>query len=124
MAHVGNDAVMQVCKTRIQPCNQTSNARDGTKDTSKAKALQPTSDIIHRHLNNSTCRDSVPHHAFKQKEKNKTTLKDKGVRLDLVGLYGAGPGRPNGSRETEQVTCTLEVHRWGESRRLSPRQLA
>ena len=61
---------------------------------------------------------------IQNKRKEKTTLKDEGVRLDLLGLYGVGPGRPNGSRETEQVTCTLEVTRWGESRRLSPRQLA
>ena len=27
-------------------------------------------------------------------------------------LACASPGRPNGSRETEQVTCTLEVPRW------------
>ena len=49
-----------------------------------------------------------------------TTLKDKGVRLDLLGLYGVGLGRPNESRETVQVTCTLEVPRWGESRRPVP----
>ena len=60
---------------------------------------------------------------IQKKSKEQTTLKNKGVRLDLLGLYGVGPGRPNGSRETEQVTCTLEVPRWGESRRLSPRQL-
>ena len=28
-----------------------------------------------------------------------------------MGLYGTGPGRPNRSRETEQVTCSLEVPR-------------
>ena len=58
---------------------------------------------------------------FIQKEsKEKTTLKDEGVRLDLLGLYGAGLGRPNESCETVQVTCTLEVPRWSESRRPVP----
>ena len=54
------------------------------------------------------------------KSKEKTTLKDEGVRLDLLGLYGAGLGRPNESRETVQVTCTLEVPRWGDPRRPVP----
>ena len=37
-----------------------------------------------------------------------------------MGLYGAGLSRPNESRETVQVTCTLEVPLWGESRRPVP----
>ena len=40
---------------------------------------------------------------FIQKPKRNTSkdpLTDKEVRLDHLGLYGTGPGRPNGSRET------------------------
>ena len=37
---------------------------------------------------------------FIQKPKRKDPLTDKGVRLDLLGLYDTGPGRPNGSHET------------------------
>ena len=37
---------------------------------------------------------------FIQKPKRKRPLTDKEVRLDHLGLYDAGPGRPNGSRET------------------------
>ena len=57
---------------------------------------------------------------FIQINKEKTTLKDEGVRLDHLGLYGVGLGRPNESHETVQVTCTLEVPRWGEARRPVP----
>ena len=78
---------------------------------------------MYSHLYNSTCRG---HGAttFIQITKEKTTLIDKGVRLDLLGLYGAGLGRLNESHETVQVTCTLVVP-WGVSLDVpSPRQLA
>ena len=37
-----------------------------------------------------------------------------------MGLYGLGLGRPTEPHETVQVTGTLEVPRWGESRRPVP----
>ena len=49
------------------------------------------------------------HNIHSKEKQEKTTLKDKGVRLDLLGLYGVGLGRPNESRETVQVTYTLVV---------------
>ena len=49
------------------------------------------------------------HNIHSKEKQEKTTLKDKGVSLDLLGLYGMGLGRPNESRETVQVTCTLVV---------------
>ena len=61
---------------------------------------------------------------FTQINKEKTTLIDKGVRLDLLGLYGVGPGRPNESHETVQATFTLVVPRWASHDVPSPRQLA
>ena len=68
-------------------------------------------------------RDTAPQHSFKE-SKEKTTLKDKGVRLDLLGLYGVGLGRQKESHETVQVTCTLVVPCGVSLDVPSPRQLA
>ena len=57
-------------------------------------------------------------HNFHTINKEQTTLIDKGARLDLLGLYGVELGRPKESHETVQVTCTPEVPRWGDPRRL------
>ena len=73
----------------------------------QGEALQPSIIIIHKHLHSFTCR-TRRHDIHSKENQEKTTLKDKGVRLDLLGLYGAGLGRPNESRETVKVTCTLE----------------
>ena len=74
----------------------------------EGEALQPSIITIHKHLHSSTCR-TWRHNIHSKEKQEKTTLKDKGVRLDLLGLYGVGLGRPNESRETVQVTCTLVV---------------
>ena len=89
----------------------------------QGKALQPSIIIIYSHLYSFTCQDTAPQHSFKRKARIRPPLRQ-GGQTGPLGSYGAGPGRPNGSRETEQVTCTLKVPRWGESRRLSSRQLA
>ena len=71
---------------------------------------------MYSHLGSSTSRLGAT--TFIQKPKRNTRkdpLTDKGVRLDLLGLYDTGLGRSNGSRETVQVTCTLEVPRWSAS---------
>ena len=89
----------------------------------KQKVLRPSISNYVQSLTWFYLRDSAPQHSFKRNNE-KTTLKDEGVRLDLLGLYGVGLGRPNESRETVQVTCTLEVPRWASRDVPSPRQLA
>jgi len=88
----------------------------------KTRARRSTTTVYNYYLQALT-QFYLPGHGattFIQINKGKTTLKDEGVRLDLLGLYGMGLGRPNESHETVQVTCTLEVPRWGDPRRLVP----
>ena len=92
--------------------------RDGTR----TRARRSTTTVYYYCIQ-SLVQFYLPGHGattFIQINQEKTTLKDKGVRLDLLGLYGVGLGRPNESHETLQVTCTLEVPRWGDPRRLVP----
>ena len=81
--------------------------RDGTR----TRARRSTT-TVYNYYSQALAQFYVPGHGtttFIQINKEKTTLIDKGVRLDLLGLYGVGLGRPNESHETVQVTCTLEV---------------
>ena len=57
---------------------------------------------------------------YTQINNEKTTLIDKGVRLDVLGLYGVELGRPKESHETVQATFTLVVPRWVDPRRPVP----
>ena len=58
-------------------------------------------------------------HSFKE-SKEKTTLIDKGVRLDPWVFISWSLVDRKSSHKTVQVTCTLVVPRWGESRRPVP----
>jgi len=117
---------MHVCKTRIQPCNQTSNARYGNKDASKAKALHLTSVIIHRHLNSSTWQ-TAPQHSFKSKgmatPKNESGRQGPWTFITRDLEDRTGPARPwqvkteRVPRDRGRLPAPLVV---GESRRPVP----
>ena len=63
--------------------------------------------------------DTAPQHSFKE-SMEKTTLKDKGVRLDPWVFISWSLVDRKSSHKTVQVTCTLEVPRWGDPRRPVP----
>ena len=63
------------------------------------KALRPNISNHLQALKQFYLRTRRHQHSFKS-PKEKDPLTDKGVRLDRLGLYDTGPGRPNGSRET------------------------
>ena len=94
--------------------------RDGTKTRARRKHYNRLL-FYHVHLLNhsSTSRDTAPQHSFKE-SKEKTTLKDKGVRLDPWVFISWSLVDRKSSHETVQVTCTLEVPRWGDPRRPVP----
>ena len=73
--------------------------RDGTRTRARQRHYNRLLLYVYSHLYSFTCRG---HGAttFIQINEEKTTLKDKGVRLDLLGLYGVGLGGPKESHET------------------------
>ena len=89
--------------------------RDG--HTSKDKELPPS--IIIYTLN-SFYLTGLGATTFTQINKEKTTLIDKGVRLDPWVFISWSLVDRKSSHETVQVTCTLEMPRWGDPRRPVP----